>query len=158
MPGVKGDVSSESYEFDNGTYLVVDYLKSRDAPVTGDVGRFTAKFRRVTLYGKLGVFSEKVELNPYYDREASKLNDVWSKEKFGDKLEVIHEGLSLDEIKSRVESGESYLVVIWKKGNAPLPVDLGYHRHVTLSLIDDVGSVAGLTFNVINVVRSTKGC
>ena len=155
---VKGDVSSESYELDNGSILVVDYLESRDAPVSEGFGRFTAKFRKVIPYGKLGVLSERVELNPFYDKEAGVLNDKWKKEdSFGNSLEVIHEGLSLEEIKDRVESGESYLVVIWKRGNAPLPVDLGFHSRVTLSVIDSASSVAGLTFNVINIVRSLKG-
>ena len=90
----------------------------------------------------------------FYDKDADKLNDKLQREY---SLEVIHEGLSLDEIKERVENNESYLVVIWKNGHAPLPVDLGYHRKVTLSLIDNSGSVEALTFNVINVVRSMKG-
>ena len=151
---VKGDVSREVIPFDNGTRAVIEYLKDKDSEVSNEFGRFTAKFRRVTLHGKLGVLSERVELNPFYDRDADKLNDKWQREY---SLEVIHEGLSLDEIKKRVENNESYLVVIWKKGHAPLPVDLGYHRKVTLSLIDNSNTVEALTFNVINVVRSMKG-
>lgn len=158
MSMIKGDVSSETIEFDNGNRVVIEYLENRDACVNDDFGRFTAKFRRVTLFSKLSVLSERVELNPFYDKNASMKNKEWQKESdFGDELEVIHEGLSLDEIKRCVEAGESYLVIIWKKGSKPLPVDLGYHRKVTLSLIDDAGSVAGLTFNVINIVRSMKG-
>lgn len=158
MSYVKGDVSSESYDFQKGNRLVIDYLEDRDSPVCDSVGRFTAKYRKVTLYGKLGVLSEVVELNPFYDRDAGELNSKWQKDdSFGTNLEVIHEGLSLDGIKDRVSDGKSYLVVIWKKGNAPLPVDLGFHRDVTLSVIDSAGSVAGLTFNVINIVRSMNG-
>ncbi len=151
---VKGDVSSEVIDFDNGNRVVIEYLEKRDSEVSDSFGRFTAKFRRITLYSKLNVISEKVELNPFYDKDADRLNNEW-RENYS--LEVIHEGLSLDEIKKRVENKESYLVVIWKKGHAPLPVDLGYHRKVTLSLIDNTSTVEALTFNVINVVRSMKG-
>lgn len=151
---VKGDVSSEVIDFDNGNRVVIEYLEKRDSEVSDSFGRFTAKFRRITLYSKLNVISEKVELNPFYDKDADRLNNEW-RENYS--LEVIHEGLSLDEIKKRVENNESYLVVIWKKGHAPLPVDLGYHRKVTLSLIDNTSTVEALTFNVINVVRSMKG-
>ena len=153
MSFVKGDVSREVIEFDNGNRVVIEYLESRDSECSDSVGRFTAKFRRVTLFSKLNVLSERLELNPFFDRDASRLNDEWHADY---SLEVIHEGLSLDEIRKRVESGQSYLVVIWKKGQAPLPVDLGFHRKVTLSLIDGVSSVEDLTFNVINVVRSMK--
>jgi len=151
---VKGDVSSEVIDFDNGNRVVIEYLEKRDSEVSDSFGRFTAKFRRITLYSKLNVISEKIELNPFYDKDADRLNNEW-RENYS--LEVIHEGLSLDEIKKRVENKESYLVVIWKKGHAPLPVDLGYHRKVTLSLIDNTSTVEALTFNVINVVRSMKG-
>lgn len=151
---VKGDVSSEVIDFDNGNRVVIEYLEKRDSEVSDSFGRFTAKFRRITLYSKLNVISEKVELNPFYDKDADRLNNEW-RENYS--LEVIHEGLSLDEIKKRVENNESYLVVIWKKGHAPLPVDLGYHRKITLSLIDNTSTVEALTFNVINVVRSMKG-
>ena len=151
---VKGDVSSEVIDFDNGNRVVIEYLEKRDSEVSDSFGRFTAKFRRITLYSKLNVISEKIELNPFYDKDADRLNNEW-RENYS--LEVIHEGLSLDEIKNRVENKESYLVVIWKKGHAPLPVDLGYHRKVTLSLIDNTSTVEALTFNVINVVRSMKG-
>lgn len=151
---VKGDVSSEVIDFDNGNRVVIEYLEKRDSEVSDSFGRFTAKFRRITLYSKLNVINEKVELNPFYDKDADRLNNEW-RENYS--LEVIHEGLSLDEIKKRVENKESYLVVIWKKGHAPLPVDLGYHRKVTLSLIDNTSTVEALTFNVINVVRSMKG-
>lgn len=151
---VKGDVSSEVIDFDNGNRVVIEYLEDRDSEVSDSFGRFTAKYRRLTLYSKLNVISQKVELNPFYDKEADRLNGQWH-ENYS--LEIIHEGLSLDEIKKRVENKESYLVVIWKKGHAPLPVDLGYHRKVTLSLIDNTSTVEALTFNVINVVRSMKG-
>jgi len=151
---VKGDVSSEVIDFDNGNRVVIEYLEKRDSEVSDSFGRFTAKFRRITLYSKLNVISEKIELNPFYDKDADRLNNEW-RENYS--LEVIHEGLSLDEIKKRVENKESYLVVIWKKGHAPLPVDLGYHWKVTLSLIDNTSTVEALTFNVINVVRSMKG-
>jgi len=151
---VKGDVSSEVIDFDNGNRVVIEYLEKRDSEVSDSFGRFTAKFRRITLYSKLNVISEKIELNPFYDKDADRLNNEW-RENYS--LEVIHEGLSLDEIKKRVENKESYLVVIWKKGHAPLPVDLGYHKKVTLSLIDNTSTVEALTFNVINVVRSMKG-
>lgn len=151
---VKGDVSREVIPFDNGSHAVIEYLETRDSEVSDEFGRFTAKFRKVTLHGKLGVLSERIEFNPFYDKDADKLNNEWQKEY---SLEVIHEGLSLDEIKKRIENNESYLVVIWKKGHAPLPVDLGYHRKVTLSLIDNANSIEALTFNVINIVRSMKG-
>ena len=151
---VKGDVSKEVIPFDNGSRVVIEYLKDKDCEPSEEFGRFTAKFRHVTLYGKLGVLSDRVELNPFYDKEAAKLNDKWQKEY---SLEIIHEGLSLDEIKRKVENNESYLVVIWKKGHAPLPVDLGFHKKVTLSLIDNANTVEALTFNVINIVRSMKG-
>lgn len=151
---VKGDVSSEVIDFDNGNRVMIDYLEDRDSEVFPSFGRFTAKFRRVTLYSKLNVLSQKTELNPFYDKDAVESNEKWRADY---SLEVIHEGLSLEEIKKKVENNESYLVVIWKKGHAPLPVDLGYHRKVTLSLIDNTGSVEALTFNVINVVRSMKG-
>jgi hypothetical protein len=154
MSFVKGDVSREVIEFDNGNRVVIEYLEDRDSSVSDSFGRFTAKFRRVTLSSKLNVLSERVELNPFYDKEASSYNNEWQASY---SLEVIHEGLSLDDIKKRVENDESYLVVIWKKGKAPLPVDLGYHKKVTLSLIDGVNSVEALTFNVINVVRGLKG-
>lgn len=148
---VKGDVSHEIIEFDNGTRIVVEYLENRDADCCDSYGRFTAKYRRVRLYTKLSLVSEKIELNPFYDKGAVQSNDEWRSQY---SLEVIHEGLSLNEIKERVKNGDSYLVVIWKKGHPPLPIDLGFHRKVTLSLIDGVGSVEALTFNVINVVRS----
>ncbi|MBE6494585.1 MAG: hypothetical protein E7Z75_10110 [Methanobrevibacter olleyae] len=151
---VKGDISKEVIPFDNGSRVVIEYLKDKDCELSDEFGRFTAKFRRVTLYGKLGVLSERVELNPFYDKDAAKLNDKWQKEY---SLEIIHEGLSLDEIKRKVENNESYLVVIWKNGHAPLPVDLGFHKKVTLSLIDNANTVEALTFNVINIVRSMKG-
>ena len=151
---VKGDVSSEIIDFDNGNRVVIEYLEGRDSEVSDAYGRFTAKYRHITLYSKLNVLSQKVELNPFYDKDADRLNNQWH-ENYS--LEVIHEGLSLEDIKKRVENNESYLVVIWKKGHAPLPVDLGYHGKVTLSLIDNVSSVEALTFNVINVVRSMKG-
>ncbi|MBE6513286.1 MAG: hypothetical protein E7Z75_09135 [Methanobrevibacter olleyae] len=151
---VKGDVSKEVIPFDNGSHAVIEYLKDKNSEPSDEFGRFTAKFRRVTLHGKLGVLSERVELNPFYDKEAAKLNDKWQKEY---SLEIIHQGLSLKEIKKKVENGESYLVIIWKKGCAPLPVDLGFHKKITLSLIDNAGSVEDLTFNVINIVRSMKG-
>jgi hypothetical protein len=154
MSFVKGDVSREVIEFDNGNRVVIEYLEDRDSIVSDSFGRFTAKFRRVTLSSKLNVLSERVELNPFYDKEASSYNNEWQASY---SLEVIHEGLSLEDIKKRVENDESYLVVIWKKGKAPLPVDLGYHKKVTLSLIDGVNSVEALTFNVINVVRGLKG-
>ena len=154
MSLIKGDVSTEIIDFDNGNRVVIEYLEDRDAEPSDEFGRFTAKFRHVTLYSKLNVISEKIELNPFYDKDADKSNTEWRADY---SLEVIHEGLSLDEIRKKVENDESYLVVIWKKGHAPLPVDLGFHKKVTLSLIDGVSSVEALTFNVINVVRSMKG-
>ncbi len=153
MSFVKGDVCSEVIEFDNGYRVLIEYLEDRNSECCDNVGRFTAKFRKVTLSSRLNVLSEKVELNPFFDKDALKFNDEWREDY---SLEVIHEGLSLDEIKDRIESDQSYLVVIWKKGQSPLPVDLGFHRKVTLSLIDNVSSVEALTFNVINVVRSMK--
>ena len=151
---VKGDVSHEILDFDNGSRVVIEYLESRDSECTECFGRFTAKFRRVSLYSKLNLISQKVELNPFYDKSAVESNDKWRSDY---SLEVIHEGLCLEEIKERVENNESYLVVIWKKNKAPLPVDLGYHKKVTLSLIDNVSSVEALCFNVINIVRSMGG-
>lgn len=151
---VKGDISQEVIEFDNGSRVVIEYLENRDSELSDEFGRFTAKFRKISLYTKLNLLSQKIELNPFYDKSAVEANDKW---RSNYSLEVIHEGLSLEEIKKRVSNDESYLVVIWKKGRAPLPVDLGYHKKVTLSLIDNVSTVEALTFNVINVVRSLGG-
>lgn len=151
---VKGDVSREVIEFDNGSRVVVEYLEDREGQCCDARGRFTAKYRRVSLFSKLSLQSERVELNPFYDKSAVEADEEW---RSNYSLEVIHEGLSLDEIKERVTGGASYLVVIWKKGNPPLPVDLGYHKKITLSLIDGVSSVEALTFNVINVVRGLGG-
>lgn len=148
---VKGDISQEVIEFDNGSRVVIEYLENRESDVSDEFGRFTAKFRKISLFSKLSLISEKIELNPFYDKDAELLNDKW---RANYSLEVIHEGLTLDEIKKKVEDNESYLVVIWKKGKAPLPVDLGYHKKVTLSVIDNVSTVEALTFNVINIVRS----
>lgn len=157
---IKGDIPFEVLTFDNQMTVKIDYLKDKDCEVTNYNGRFTSKYRRITLIGKLGILSEKIEENPYYDEEADKLNDKWQKsnteeETFGSSLEIIDEGLSLEEIKERVSNNQSYLVIIWKKGNAPLPVDLGYHRDITLSVIDNVQTKAELVFTVINIVRST---
>lgn len=151
---VKGDVARERIDFDNGTHVVIEYLENRDSDVSDNFGRFTAKFRHVSLYTKLSLVSEKIELNPFYDKSAVSMGDKW---RSNYSLEIIHEGLLLEEIKKRVMDGESYLVVLWKKDNPPVPVDLGFHRKVTLSVIDEVSSVKALTFNVINIVRSMGG-
>lgn len=69
-------------------------------------------------------------------------------------LEIIHEGLGLSDIKERILNNEEYIVVLWKKGESPLPIDLGMFKDVTLDLIDNASSIAELTFNVLHVVSN----
>lgn len=147
------NISHEVFSLDSDTYVTIDYINDDNSYHTKQVnGRFSSKYRLVKLIKDDEVKIEKTENNPYYDdRILDVINEVDE-----DKLQVIDEGLSLEDIKKKISNNESYLVILWKKGNPPLPVDLGYHRDITLKLIDNSNSTKELTFNVINIVRSQR--
>jgi len=146
------NISSEKLILDDNLQVTIDYVNDDDSDNKAINGRFTSKLRRVKLIEDNSVKIEKTESNPYFDdRMLNVINDVSD-----DKLQVIDEGLSLEEIKKKISNNESYLVILWKKGNPPLPVDLCYHRDITLRLIDNSTSTKELTFNVINIVRSQR--
>lgn len=134
---------SEKFQLANKQIVIIEYFEDEECNTQST--RYDGKYRRITLHGKLGSETSRVEENPYIAQN------------FGSNLEIIDAGLSLKEIKERVQRGESYLVVIWKRGNMPLPVDLGYHKDITLKLVDQATSTKELAFNVINLVRAKRG-
>lgn len=156
---VKGDIPFEKIEMENNNEIFVEYL-DEDKKCTNAHGRFTAKYRRTTILDEnRNIITSKLEENPNYDQEASTLNNKWQRRDIIDNentLQIIHEGLTLKEIKEKIENNQSYLVILWKPHNSPIPVDLGYHKNTTLSIIDNAQSVGELTFNVINILRTEE--
>lgn len=138
--GLVGDVPYETLKFDGDVNLVVEYLTSRNAKESDGVhGRFTARYRRVTLFAGDEILSDNVESNPYY------VEDL-----LDDSLNIIHEGLSLNDIKKRIESGDGYMIVLWSHGKSPLPIELGNFKDVVLDYIDEAEDVADLAIHVLN--------
>ncbi len=138
--GLIGDVPYETLKFDGGVNLVVEYLPTRKSKENNGVnGRFTAKFRRITLFAGDEILSDNVEINPYY------VEDI-----LDDSLNVIHEGLSLKDIRKRVSEDEGYMVVLWTQGKSPVPIELGNFKDVVLEEIDSVDDVADLAIKVLN--------
>lgn len=138
--GLIGDVPYETIKFDGGVNLVVEYLESRkDKENNGMNGRFTSRYRRITLFAGDEILSDNVEINPYY------VEDLLE-----DSLNVIHEGLSLNEIKNKIEKDEGYMVVLWTQGQSPVPIELGNFKDIVLDNIDNANDVADLAIKVLN--------
>ncbi|WP_461436017.1 hypothetical protein [Methanosphaera sp.] len=138
--GLIGDVPYETIKFDGGVNLVVEYLESRkDKENNGVNGRFTSRYRRITLFAGDEILSDNVEINPYY------VEDLLE-----DSLNVIHEGLSLNEIKNKIEKDEGYMVVLWTQGQSPVPIELGNFKDIVLNNIDNANDVADLAIKVLN--------
>lgn len=138
--GLIGDVPYETIKFDGGVNLVVEYLESRkDKENNGVNGRFTSRYRRITLFAGDEILSDNVEINPYY------VEDLLE-----DSLNVIHEGLSLSEIKNKIEKDEGYMVVLWTQGQSPVPIELGNFKDIVLDTIDSAHDVADLAIKVLN--------
>lgn len=138
--GLIGDVPYETLKFDGGVNLVVEYLESRNAKENNGInGRFTSRYRRITLFAGDEILSDNVEINPYY------VEDMLE-----DSLNVIHEGLSLTEIKNKIENDEGYMLVLWTHGQSPVPIELGNFKDIVLKNIDDVSDVAELAIKVLN--------
>jgi len=138
--GLIGDVPYETLKLDGGINLVVEYLKTKkDKENDGSSGRFTSRFRRITLFAGDEILSDNVEINPYY------VEDI-----LDDSLNVIHEGLSLSEIKERILDDDGYMVVLWSRGATPLPIELGNFRDIVLDCIDDCDDVLSLALRVVN--------
>ena len=138
--GLIGDVPYETIKFDGGVNLVVEYLESRkDKENNGINGRFTSRYRRITLFAGDEILSDNVEINPYY------VEDLLE-----DSLNVIHEGLSLNEIKNKIEKDEGYMVVLWTQGQSPVPIELGNFKDIVLDNIDNANDVADLAIKVLN--------
>lgn len=138
--GLIGDVPYETIKFDGGVNLVVEYLESRkDKENNGVNGRFTSRYRRITLFAGDEILSDNVEINPYY------VEDLLE-----DSLNVIHEGLSLNEIKNKIEKDEGYMVVLWTQGQSPVPIELGNFKDIVLDNIDNANDVADLAIKVLN--------
>lgn len=138
--GLIGDVPYETIKFDGGVNLVVEYLESRkDKENNGINGRFTSRYRRITLFAGDEILSDNVEINPYY------VEDLLE-----DSLNVIHEGLSLSEIKNKIEKDEGYMVVLWTQGQSPVPIELGNFKDIVLDNIDNANDVADLAIKVLN--------
>lgn len=138
--GLIGDVPYETIKFDGGVNLVVEYLESRkDKENNGINGRFTSRYRRITLFAGDEILSDNVEINPYY------VEDLLE-----DSLNVIHEGLSLNEIKNKIEKDEGYMVVLWTQGQSPVPIELGNFKDIVLNNIDNANDVADLAIKVLN--------
>ena len=85
------------------------------------------------------ILSDNVEINPYY------VEDLLE-----DSLNVIHEGLSLNEIKNKIEKDEGYMVVLWTQGQSPVPIELGNFKDIVLDNIDNANDVADLAIKVLN--------
>ena len=68
-------------------------------------------------------------------------------------IQIIDEGLALEEIRNRIIDDEGYMVVLWKKGEAPFPVDLGMFKEETLKWIDRCNTLSEVVFNVLNNVN-----
>lgn len=154
-----GDVPFETIEFDNGIEIIIEYVNGEDEEPTNYNGKYTSKYRKILLIGKEGIQTEKFEENPNYSENTDILNDKLQKcnqndEYMENALEIIHEGLGLNDIKERILNNEEYIVVLWKKGESPLPIDLDMFKDVTLDLIDNASSIAELTFNVLHVVSN----
>lgn len=138
--GLIGDVPYETIKFDGGVNLVVEYLESRkDKENNGVNGRFTSRYRRITLFAGDEILSDNVEINPYY------VEDLLE-----DSLNVIHEGLSLNEIKNKIEKDEGYMVVLWTQGQSPVPIELGNFKDIVLDNIDNANDVADLAIKILN--------
>lgn len=138
--GLIGDVPYETIKFNGGVNLVVEYLESRkDKENNGVNGRFTSRYRRITLFAGDEILSDNVEINPYY------VEDLLE-----DSLNVIHEGLSLNEIKNKIEKDEGYMVVLWTQGQSPVPIELGNFKDIVLNNIDNANDVADLAIKVLN--------
>lgn len=138
--GLIGDVPYETLKLDGGVNLVVEYLKTRKSKENdGNTGRFTSPYRRITLFAGEDILSDNVEINPYY------VEDI-----LDDSLNIIHEGLSLKEIRDRIAGDEGYLVVLWTRGRTPLPVELGNFKDLVLERIDEVDDLTSLTLEVVN--------
>lgn len=137
--GLIGDVPYETLKFDGGVNLVVEYLEKRTSKENNGVnGRFTSRYRRITLFAGDEILSDNVEINPYY------VEDV-----LDDSLNVIHEGLSLSDIKKRVENDEGYMVVLWTQGQSPVPIEFGNFKDVVLEYIDDSVDLADLAIKIL---------
>lgn len=138
--GLIGDVPYETLKFDGGVNLVVEYLESRKSKENNGVnGRFTSRYRRITLFAGDEILSDNVEINPYY------VEDI-----LDDSLNVIHEGLDLKDIKKRVADDEGYMVVLWTQGKSPLPIEFGNFKDIVLENIDNCDDVADLAIKVLN--------
>lgn len=138
--GLIENVPYETIKFDGGVNLVVEYLESRkDKENNGINGRFTSRYRRITLFAGDEILSDNVEINPYY------VEDLLE-----DSLNVIHEGLSLNEIKNKIEKDEGYMVVLWTQGQSPVPIELGNFKDIVLDNIDNANDVADLAIKVLN--------
>lgn len=155
---IDGDIPFETIEFDNGTEILIEYVTGEEELPDNYNGKYTCKYRRMKLLDDGVLKSEKFEENPNYSGDADTLNDKWQRSHINEEfqenaLEIIHEGLELADIKKRILNDESYMVVICKKGNPPLPIDLGLFKDITLSLIDNSVTLAELTFNVIHEIN-----
>ncbi len=138
--GLIGDVPYETIKFDGGVNLVVEYLETRKSKENNGInGRFTSRYRRITLFAGDEILSDNVEINPYY------VEDI-----LDDSLNVIHEGCTLAEIKDRISNDEGYMVVLWTQGQTPLPIELGNFKDVVLDYIDESADVAQLAISVLN--------
>lgn len=138
--GLIGDVPYETISFDGGVNMIVEYLETRKSKENNGInGRFTSKYRRITLFAGDEILSDNVEINPYY------VDDI-----LDDTLNVIHEGLSLKEIKERISEDEGYLIVLWTQGKTPLPIELGNFKDIVLEEIDNVEDLVDLAIKVIS--------
>lgn len=138
--GLIGDVPYETISFDGGVNMIVEYLETRKSKENNSInGRFTSKYRRITLFAGDEILSDNVEINPYY------VDDI-----LDDTLNVIHEGLSLKEIKERISEDEGYLIVLWTQGKTPLPIELGNFKDIVLEEIDNVEDLVDLAIKVIS--------
>lgn len=138
--GLIGDVPYETIKFDGEVNLVVEYLKTRKSKENdGKTGRFTSPYRRITLFANDEILSDNVEINPYY------IEDI-----LDDSLNVIHEGLTLEEIKQRLENDEGYMVVLWTRGRTPLPIEFGNFKKLVLDRIDEAEDLTALAIEVVN--------
>lgn len=138
--GLIGDVPYETLKFDGNVNCVVEYLETRKSKENNGVnGRFTSKYRRITLFAGDEILSDNIEVNPYY------VEDM-----LDESLNVIHEGLPLNRIKKRISEDEGYMVVLWTQGKSPVPIELGNFRDVVLDEIDSCDDLVDLAIRVLN--------
>ncbi len=158
LSNVKGDVPFESINFDNGVSLFIEYILETDGHPSNYNGKYTSPYRKISIIGIPKFNCSKVEENPHYNSKADTLNDEWQKsnaqQDFMDNaIQIIDEGLELEEIRNRIIDDEGYMVVLWKKGEAPFPVDLGMFKEETLKWIDRCNTLSEVVFNVLNNVN-----